>query len=258
MDSFVYIWTNTLTNQKYIGVHKGNPDDGYVCSSKIMLEDYQSNPSIFRREIIAFVSFDNMYELETKMLHDIDAARNPNYYNQSNNNGKFYTKRLTEETREKIKQKAIGRPAPNKGISNPQQSDRWKKNNPMHDPEIAARSIATRRKNHSWNKGGVRKTGHKPHNYVDEMRTFCCDTCGKKNIVRNVKGGKTRRFCNRSCQATFTNRQRCANGYSKKDASYSHKDKRMLITNGIETKLHSKNDPLPLGWEMGRHWIPNC
>lgn len=145
MDSFVYIWTNTLTNQKYIGVHKGNPDDGYVCSSKIMLEDYQSNPSIFRREIVAFGSFDDMYDLETRMLHDINAARNPNYYNQSNNNGKFYTKRLAEETREKIRQKAIGRPAPNKGIPNPQQSDRWKKNNPMKNPEIAAKVAAKNR-----------------------------------------------------------------------------------------------------------------
>ena len=208
MDSFVYIWTNTLTNQKYIGVHKGTPDDGYVCSSKIMLEDYQSNPSTFKREIIAFGSFDDMYELESKMLREVDAAKNPQYYNQSNNNGNFYMSRMPEAGKEKLRQKALGRPAPNRGIPNPKNSERMKKNNPMHNPEIAAKSIETRRKNHSWFKAGVRKTGHKPHNYVDEMRTFCCDTCDKENIVRNVKGGKTRRFCNRSCQATFTNTNR--------------------------------------------------
>ena len=31
MNSFVYEWTNKNTDMKYIGVHKGTPDDGYVC-----------------------------------------------------------------------------------------------------------------------------------------------------------------------------------------------------------------------------------
>jgi hypothetical protein len=257
MDSFVYIWHNIETNRKYIGVHKGTPDDGYICSSKTMLEDYKKNPSIFTRQVIAHGTFEDMYVLETKMLHEIDAAKNPQYYNQSNNNGKFYMSRMPESGKEKLRQKAIGRTAYNKGISNPNCSERMKKNNPMHDPMIAAKSLETRRKNHCWNKNGVRKTGHKPHNYVDKMRTFCCDTCGKENTVRNVKGGKTRRFCNRSCQATFTNKQRCEEGYSKKNTTYKHKDQRFLITNGTETKLHPKNDPVPHDWKLGRHWVPN-
>lgn len=208
MDSFVYIWTNNLTDQKYIGVHKGNPDDGYICSSKTMLEDYNINPALFRRDIIAQGSFDDMYELESKMLREVDAAKNPQYYNQSNNNGKFYMSRMPESGREKLRQKALGRPAPNKGIPDPACAERMRKNNPMKNPEIAAKVIETRRKNNSWYKGNQFQLGHKPHNYIDEMRSFTCETCGKENTVRNVKGGKTRRFCNRSCQATFTNTNR--------------------------------------------------
>ena len=123
-------------------------------------------------------------------------------------NGHFGLKH-TEEAKEKMRQKALGRPAPNKGIANPAQKERFIKNNPMKNPEIASKVVETRRKNHSWvSHEGCFKKGQKPHNYIDEMRTFYCDTCNKENVVRNVRDGKTRRFCNRSCQATFTNKNR--------------------------------------------------
>ena len=137
MDSFVYIWTNITTNQKYIGVHKGTPDDGYVCSSKIMLKEYETNPSDFIRHIIAYGTFKEMYNLETKLLVEVDAAKNPNYYNQSNNNGKFYISKQSEATKEKIRKKALGRTSYNKGVPNPKQSEKMKNNNPMKNPEIA-------------------------------------------------------------------------------------------------------------------------
>jgi hypothetical protein len=142
MSSFVYIWSNISTNQKYIGVHKGTPDDGYICSSKTMLEDYHKNSNIFERTIVAYGTFDEMYELESKMLREVDAAKNPQYYNQSNNNGKFYMTRMPESGKEKLRQKALGRPSPTKGISNPEQRERFLKNNPMKNPEIAAKVAA--------------------------------------------------------------------------------------------------------------------
>lgn len=210
MNSFVYIWTNILTNKKYIGVHKGTPDDGYICSSKTMLEDYNKNPETFKREIISYGTFEEMYDFETKMLHEIDAATNPQYYNQSNNNGKFYLSRMPETAKEKIRQKALGRPSSNKGVPNPLQREKFLKNNPMKNPEIAAKAVETRKRNKkNWiDNDGCFKKGQKPHNYVDEIRIFSCETCGKEHTVRNIKGNKTRRFCNRSCQATFTNKNR--------------------------------------------------
>ena len=132
MDSFVYIWTNITTNQKYIGVHKGTPDDGYVCSSKIMLKEYETNPSDFIRHIIAYGTFKEMYNLETKLLVEVDAAKNPNYYNQSNNNGKFYISKQSEATKEKIRKKALGRTSYNKGVPNPKQSEKMKNKKLQH------------------------------------------------------------------------------------------------------------------------------
>lgn len=102
---------------------------------------------------------------------------------------------LSEETKLAISRSRIGQPAPNKGIPNPKQSLRWKKNNPMFNDDARERMIQS-------------KIGKRPSNYVDEYRTFSCVTCNKTNTVRNVRDGKTRRFCNRSCQATFTNTNR--------------------------------------------------
>jgi hypothetical protein len=161
----------------------------------------------------------------------------------------------TEETKQILRELRLGKEPVNKGIPNPKQREYWKKNNPMHNPETVAKVIETKRKNNSWPKGY--KTNKKSYNYIYEMCSFKCDTCGKENIVRNLKGSSSRRFCNRSCQATFTNKQRCTKGYSKKDTTYKHKDQKFQITNGTKTKLHSKSDPIPLGWELGRHWVPN-
>jgi len=103
-NSFVYCWTNRENNKKYIGVHKGTPNDGYVCSSKLMLEDYNKNPESFVREIIMFGTFKDMHKLETDLLIQVNAAKNPSYYNQSNNDGAFYLTKHTEQSKEKIRQ----------------------------------------------------------------------------------------------------------------------------------------------------------
>ena len=53
MESFVYCWTDHKTQKLYVGSHKGNLDDGYVCSSKYMLQEYKVRPHDFTRQIIA-------------------------------------------------------------------------------------------------------------------------------------------------------------------------------------------------------------
>lgn len=99
--TFVYQWTNLTTNRKYIGYHKGSEDDGYVSSSKYFNEDYNTNPSNFKREILAWGSTQDMIALETKLLKEVDAARNPDYYNRFNGDGRFYITEHSEETRQK-------------------------------------------------------------------------------------------------------------------------------------------------------------
>lgn len=195
MDSFVYIWTNLTTGKKYIGVHKGSSDDGYICSSKIMLEEYQINPSNFKREIIAHGLFEDMYNLETKMLREANAAENSNYYNQSNNNGQFYIKKHNEQTKEKIRQKALGR----KGVKHSEKTkeklrQKMLQNNPMKRPEIAAKVAAK-------NKGKNRGKSITHSNNSSKYKTKGYGKDGRKKTIWTFIDGKkiivddTRKMC---------------------------------------------------------------
>lgn len=104
-ESFVYEWTNTDNDMKYIGSHKGTVDDGYISSSKYFLKDYRSNPSKFIRNIISFGNVEDMRELESRLLQEVNAASNPQYYNKHNQNGKFVCQGHTEETKSKMKKR---------------------------------------------------------------------------------------------------------------------------------------------------------
>lgn len=64
-----------------------------------------------------------------------------------------YGKKHTEEAKELIRQKALGRKAWNKGISNPAHSARMSANNPMKNPEIS-KIVSDKNKGCvPWNKG---------------------------------------------------------------------------------------------------------
>lgn len=84
-ESFVYLWINKDTDRKYIGKHKGTIDDGYVCSSEQMLEEYNECPQRFVRTIIAYGTDQEMLELETQLLITLKIRMNPLYYNMSTN-----------------------------------------------------------------------------------------------------------------------------------------------------------------------------
>ena len=84
-EAFVYMWINKDDDRKYIGTHKGTPDDGYIASSELFLADYNESPSRFTRTILAYGTQQEMYELETKLLLDLKTRMSPMYYNMSNN-----------------------------------------------------------------------------------------------------------------------------------------------------------------------------
>lgn len=50
---FVYIWYDRKHKRYYIGSHWGTTDDGYVCSSKWMMQAYKLRPNDFKRRIIS-------------------------------------------------------------------------------------------------------------------------------------------------------------------------------------------------------------
>jgi len=108
------------------------------------------------------------------------------------------------ETREKIRQKALGRPAPNKGISNPQQRERFLTNNPMKDPEIA-KKVSEKLKGR-YNKG---TPGLEPYNKILSTFTWHCKHCGKEHTERDTANNrKAAHFCNKSCAASYRNKVR--------------------------------------------------
>lgn len=64
-EAFVYKWTNEISEEYYIGVHKGTVDDGYIGSGKRFKAKYYSAPELYNREILAF------YETyEEALLHE--------------------------------------------------------------------------------------------------------------------------------------------------------------------------------------------
>jgi hypothetical protein len=126
-DSFLYCWTNKANGKLYIGTHKGTIDDGYVCSSRIMIEEYLNNPSEFTRSIIATGNYKDMIGLETFILKSVDAARNICFYNMHNGDGEFYNKGHSEETKRKIS-------LSNKGKKRPDLTFRNLTNNPAKNP----------------------------------------------------------------------------------------------------------------------------
>lgn len=102
-DSFVYRWTNNSNGMMYIGVHKGTPDDGYICSSKTMKEAYNSNPEHFTREILEYGSFAEMYDRETELLIENNVVKNLLYYNKCINGKEFRMDFIPSlKTREKM------------------------------------------------------------------------------------------------------------------------------------------------------------
>lgn len=117
-DAFLYIWINEITEKKYIGVHKGDQNDGYICSSKILKECYWAAPQNFKRTIISIGSYDNMLNQETILLHKIDAKNNPMYYNMHNGDGNFVNKKHTEQTKVKMSLAAKGKPKSKEHIKN--------------------------------------------------------------------------------------------------------------------------------------------
>ena len=90
-EAFVYCWKDKLTNKLYIGYHKGDQNDGYVCSSKVMLVEYNKRPQDFIRSIIATGSKKDMIELETIILQVWNAASNSEFYNLHNNTGRNFS-----------------------------------------------------------------------------------------------------------------------------------------------------------------------
>jgi hypothetical protein len=116
--AFVYKWNEISTGRWYIGSRTAlgcHPNDGYICSSKIVRPLIEENPSNWTRQILCIGHPTDMYKLECDYLNTIDAAHDPMSYNQSNggynfgNTGKKFPPRSIE-TRKKLSEARRGKP----------------------------------------------------------------------------------------------------------------------------------------------------
>jgi len=192
MEAFVYCWFDNLTKKKYIGYHRGTEDDGYVCSSKSMLKNYQERPLDFTREILKYGTEDEMRAYEIQLLTELDAAHSAEYYNL--NNGGYHIV-FTPEVRDKMSKARIGVEPANKGVygvvkqskeSNAKRSKtmRGKKKT----PETIERMKEAQRKRDNTNRprGWKQSEKQKRAASLALSKTSKCPQCGKEGKHGNM------------------------------------------------------------------------
>jgi len=140
MEAFVYCWTDHKTNMLYIGSHKGNPDDGYVCSSKHMLSEFEKRPNDFTRQIIASGYWKDMLIFEGKILKAVDARVNENFYNKHENDGLFFegwtSETMTDEHKKNLSEAAKKRKRTKEHLKKLHEGRRNSKNTKEHNEAI--------------------------------------------------------------------------------------------------------------------------
>jgi hypothetical protein len=122
-EAFTYILHNETNGKKYVGYHKGDENDGYICSSKneTFWKDFNDKEMCWRREIVFKGSTKEAFEYEQKLLENL-IKEHDKFYNRarqgkwiftedvlkkmrgrdrSGEKNNFYGKRHTEETKRK-------------------------------------------------------------------------------------------------------------------------------------------------------------
>lgn len=82
---FIYLWYDKKRKMFYLGSHKGQIADKYVCSSKHMIKEYKLRPNDFKRRIIEKCTESNLLIREQYWLNKIKSKElyynNCKYYN---------------------------------------------------------------------------------------------------------------------------------------------------------------------------------
>lgn len=136
--AYLYKWTELSTGKYYIGARyaKGcHPDDGYLCTSKIVKPMILENRDNWKREVLCVGNPDDIVKLESAYLTALDAKNDLMSYNKHNGDGKFSSlgkpsplkgrvgnrKGMKNSAEHNAKNAAahLGKPSPNKGRPSP-------------------------------------------------------------------------------------------------------------------------------------------
>lgn len=142
------------------------------------------------------ITFEEKPEFSDQFLSDVNYLTTTTPYGGGASGSKngHYGCRHSDETRQLLREKALGRPAPNKGVPNPAQSERFRCNNPMKNDL-------------SREKMRQSKIGKEPSNKIRTTIDFSCKWCGKTH-TRLAKKKAQRSFCGKSCAASYSNTYR--------------------------------------------------
>ena len=108
IESFLYLWYDSINKMFYLGKHKGSINDGYTHSSSIWESFTKDNiPKGARRRILAYGTDEEMCILENKFLvnrkkkcwdkYYNTALGNPVYVDNSGENNYMYGKKLPKD-----------------------------------------------------------------------------------------------------------------------------------------------------------------
>jgi hypothetical protein len=115
----------------------------------------------------------------------------------------------TEETKQILREQKLGKPAHNKGKPNPNQSEKMRNNNPMHNSESKQKKLQTTLLKYG-SEFPVRNSflpGQIPDNKIKDTFEFQCEQCKSVETRRATAHNKTK-FCSKSCAATHSNLKR--------------------------------------------------
>ena len=239
--AYVYMWTEIATDMWYIGsrTRKGaHPDDGYLCTSKIVKPKIESNPDGWTRKILFIGEAKRALEIESFVLTEMRARQSEMSYNLHNQDMKW-TRLGAKDTELVRKKKSLarigeknpsfgkrGELSPNLGRKNPMKLETrlklsaalkgkagWNKGMkmpPMSDEQRAKLSAALKEKPSHWkgkNNPSVAESNKKragikrpEHSAWMTGRTWSCaeKTCPHCGV--NGRGGNMLRYHFDNCK----------------------------------------------------------
>jgi NUMOD3 motif len=112
--AYVYKWTELKTGKWYIGARGANgchPNDGYICSSKVVKPLILSNPNEWTREILFTGEPSEIFYVEAQILESLNAKEDPLSFNKHNGDGKWSMrgKQFSDDHKKKMSAWQIGR-----------------------------------------------------------------------------------------------------------------------------------------------------
>jgi hypothetical protein len=169
--AYVYKWTEISTGKWYVGARgaKGcHPDDGYICSSKVVKPLILSNISGWVREILHIGPPEDIFEVEASILNSLNAKNDPNSFNKHNGDGRWSMrgKQFSDEHRKKMGEWQLGRKFDHSSIEK-----RTKSRKGFKQPEEAKKRISASLKG--------QRTGISPT--IEHRQKISATLTGRKN-----------------------------------------------------------------------------